>query len=62
MELDTKFQEVVKAVEPATFEVKLAQITYKDELKKGEREDAPHQAVGAGKAAPDNAKSSKGRG
>ena len=59
MELDTKFQEAMKAVESLTLEVNLAKITYKDELKKGERDDAPWQAVGAGKAAPDKAKKLK---
>ena len=34
MELNTKFQEAVKAVKSATLEVNLAKMTYKDELKK----------------------------
>ena len=59
MELDTKFQEAMKAVESAILEVDLAKTTYKDELKKGERDDAPQQAVGAGKDAPDKAKKLK---
>ena len=41
MELDTKFQEAVKAAESATLEVDPNKITYKDELKKGERDDNP---------------------
>ena len=45
MELDTKFQEAMKAVESANLEVNLVNMTYKDELEKGEREDTPQQAV-----------------
>ena len=45
----------MKAVESVTLEVDLAKMTYKDEPNKGERDDAPQQAVGASKAAPDKA-------
>ena len=45
MELNTKFQEAVKAVKSVTLEVDLAKMTYKDELKKRRRDDAPQQAV-----------------
>ena len=59
MEMDTKFQEVVKAVESSTLEVDLAKMSYKDEFKKRERDDSSQQTVGAGKAAPDKAKKLK---
>ena len=59
MELDTKFQKAMKAVKSATLEVDLAKMTYKDELKKREQDDASQQAVGAGKATPDKAKKLK---
>ena len=36
IELDTKFQEAMKAVESGTLEVNLTKMTYKDELKKKE--------------------------
>ena len=59
MELDTKFQEAIRAVEYANLDVKLSKMAYKDELKKGERDDVCQQAVGAGNAAPDKAKQLK---
>ncbi len=59
MELDSKFQEAVKAVKSANLEVDLAKMTYKDELKKREKDDASQQSVRAGKAAPDKAKKLK---
>ncbi len=34
-------------------------MAYKDELKQGERDDTPQQAVGAGNAAPDKSKKLK---
>ena len=40
-------------------EVNLAKMTYKDELKKGERNDASQQAVRASKTAPGKAKKLK---
>ncbi len=55
MELNTKFQEAVKAVESAILEVNLAKMTYKDKLKKRERDDAPQQAAGASKTTPHKA-------
>ena len=36
MELDTTFQEAMKAVESENLEVDLAKMAYKDELKNGE--------------------------
>ena len=36
MELDTKFQDAVKAVKSANLEIKLSKMVYKDELKKVE--------------------------
>ena len=62
IELDTKFQEAMKAVEPENLEVNLAKMTYKDELKKGKSNNVPQQAVGAGMAAPDKAKKLKKEG
>ncbi len=66
MELDLKFQEAMKAVEPATLEVNLAKMTYMDDLKKGKRDNDPQQEVRARKATPDKAKrlkkAQKGRG
>ncbi len=59
MELDIKFQEAVKAVESANLEVDLAKMTYKDEIKKREKDDSSQQAVGASKASPDKAKKFK---
>ena len=37
MELDTKFQEAMKAVESASLEVDLTKMQYKDELERGRR-------------------------
>ena len=59
MELDTKFQEAVRAVESANLEVEFAKMAYKDEFKKGERENAPQQAVRVGMTAPDKSKKLK---
>ena len=59
MELDAKFQKVLKAVESATLGVNFAKMTYKDETKKREKDDTSQQAVGASKAAPDMAKNLK---
>ncbi len=59
MELDTKFQEAMKAVESACLEVDLTKMQYKDKLKKRERDDSSQQAAGAGKAASDKTKKSK---
>ncbi len=59
MKLDLKFQEAVKAVESVTLEVDLAKMIYKDELQKGKRDNAPQQAIRAGKATPDKAKQLK---
>ena len=53
MELGTKSKEAVKTVKSVTLEVNLAKMTYKDDLKKREKDDSSQQAVGAGKAAPD---------
>ena len=47
MELDTNFQETMKAVKSSNLEVNLAKMTYKDKLTKGEKDDA---SVGADKA------------
>ena len=54
--LDAKFQEAIRAVEPLNLEVELSKMAYKDELKKGGKENASQQAVGAGKATPDKSK------
>ena len=51
--MDTKFQEAVKAVRSAILEVYLAKMTYKDELKKWEKDNASQQPAGAGKVAPE---------
>ena len=59
MDLDTKFQEAMKAVESAILEVDLTKMQYKDELKKREKDDSSQQAVGASKASSDKAKKSK---
>ena len=59
MELYSKFQETMKTVDYAILEVALAEMTYKDRIKKREKDDASQQAVSAGKAAPDRTKSSK---
>ena len=59
MELDTKFQEAMKAVESASLEVDLTKMQYKDKLKKRERDDSSQQVAGAGKAASDNAQKPK---
>ena len=59
MELDTKFQETMKAVESASLEVDLTKMQYKDELKRRERDDSSQQVAGAGKAASDKAKKSR---
>ena len=59
MELDTNFKEATKAVESVILEVNLAKMTYKDEIKKREKDDSSQHTVGAGKAAPDKAKKSK---
>ena len=59
MELDTKFQEAMKAVESASLEVDLTKMQYKDELKKRERDDSSQQVAGAGKAASDKTKKSR---
>ena len=40
MELDTKFQEAMKAVKSACLEVDLTKMQYKDELNKRERDDS----------------------
>ena len=40
MELDTKFQEAMKAVESAILEVNLTKMQYKDQLKKMEKDDS----------------------
>ena len=59
MELDTKFQQAMKAVESLTLEVNLAKITYKDELKKGERDDTPNMQLELARLLPTSPKSSK---
>ena len=59
MELDTKFQEALMAVESATLEVDLAKMTYKEEPKKRETDHSSQQAVGAGKVAQDKSKKLK---
>ncbi len=56
MELDTKFQEAMKAVKSASLEVELTKMNDKDELKKREKDDSSQQAVGASKASPDKSK------
>ncbi len=56
MELDTKSQEAIKAVKSVNLEVELSKMAYKDDLKKGERDNTSQQAVGDSKAAPDKAK------
>ena len=56
--MDTKFKEAIEEVETATFDLELPRL-HKNELKKGEGDDTPQQAVGAGKAAPDKAKKLK---
>ena len=58
MELDTKFQEAMKAVKSAILEVVLTKMHYKNELKERE-DDSSQQAVGAGKAAPEKSKKKK---
>ena len=57
--MDTKFQEAAKAVESAILEVKLTTMQYKDELKKGEKDDSFQQVAGASKAFSYKAKKSK---
>ncbi len=59
MELDTKFQETTKAVKSAILEVELSKMTYKDKLKKWEKDNASQQTVGAGKAVPEKSKKQK---
>ena len=59
MELDTKLQEAVKAVESVILAVDLTKMQYKDELKKREKDDSSQQAAGAGKAASEKTKKSK---
>ena len=59
MELDTKSQEAIRAVKSAHLEVELSKMAYKDELKKGERDNTPQQAVGAREATPDKSKKLK---
>jgi len=56
MGLNTKFKEAMEAVETATLDLDIAKTGYKQELKKGEGDDTPQQAVGAGKAAADKPK------
>ncbi len=55
IELDTKFKEAMKAVESTTLEVELAKTTYKDKLKKREKDDFSQETVGASKATQDKA-------
>ena len=59
MEWDTKLKEATEAVQSAILEVNVAKMTYKDELKKREKDDSSQQTVRAGKATPDKAKKSK---
>ena len=59
MELDTKFQEAMKAVKSASLEVDLTKMQYKDKLKKRERDDSSQQVAGASKATSDKTKKSK---
>jgi hypothetical protein len=59
MGLNTKFKEAMDAVETMTLDLNTAKAAYKHELKKGEGDDIPQQAVGAGKSAPDKAKKLK---
>jgi hypothetical protein len=59
MGLNTKFKEAIDAVKTAVLDLDIAKTAYKQELKKGEGDDTPQQAVGAGKAAPDKAKKLK---
>ncbi len=56
MELDTKFQEAIRAVKSANLDVELSKMAYKDELKKCKRDDTPQHAVGAGNSTPDKTK------
>ncbi len=51
MRLYTKFQEATKAVNSAALQVNIAKMAYNDELKKGEQDNTPHLAVGAGNKA-----------
>jgi hypothetical protein len=50
MGLNIKFQEAVDAAEYATWVLEIAKTGYKQEQKKGEGDEVPQQAVGAGKA------------
>ena len=57
--MDIKFQEAAKAVESALLEVDLTKMTYKDDLKKWEKDDTSQQRVGASKATPEKSKKPK---
>ena len=59
MGLNSKFKEAMDAVETATLDLDITKMGYKQELKKGEGDDIPQQAVGAGKAAADKPKKLK---
>ena len=59
MELDTKFQEAMKAFESASLEVDLTKMQYKDKLKKRERDDSSQRVTGASKATSDKTKKSR---
>jgi hypothetical protein len=59
MGLNTKFKEAMEAVKTATLDLDIAKMAYKQELKKGEGDDTPQQAVGGGKVTPDKSKKLK---
>jgi hypothetical protein len=53
MELDTKFKEAIEAGKAAAaLDLDIAKMAQKIELKKGDGDNIPQHAVGAGKASP----------
>ena len=59
IELDTKFQEAMRAVKSEILEVNLAKMTYKEELKKGKVTMLPSRQLELARPLPTRPKSSR---
>ena len=56
MGLNTKFKEAIDAINAVTLDLDIAKLAYKHELRKGEGDDTPQQAIRAGKATSEKPK------
>ena len=62
IELDTKFQETIRAAESVTLEVELSKMAYKDELKKVKETILPSRQLGPARLLLKRPNSQEGRG